>query len=93
MNEVRITAALNGFIVYVGCQTVVFNSVDRMTSELKAYCKDPAGVEKFYLDHRGPQCGPRPSQVEEVRSEGSIGRLSNPVDRPPETAGDGRIRR
>lgn len=28
MREIRITPVMNGFVVNVGCQTVVFNSVE-----------------------------------------------------------------
>lgn len=49
MREVRITPVLNGFIVTVGCQTVVFTSMNDLLRELKSYQIDSASVEKEYL--------------------------------------------
>ena len=49
MRRVEITRALNGFIVVVGCQTLVFNNESEMIRELKRYIDNPMEVEKEYL--------------------------------------------
>lgn len=48
IHNITITPVLNGFICNVGCQTVVFESLDKMTSEISRYYKDPIKVEKEY---------------------------------------------
>ena len=49
MRNVLIKPVLNGFIVEVGCHTVVFTSVEDLINNLGKYQEDPRGVEKFYL--------------------------------------------
>lgn len=49
--KVRITPVLNGFIVKVGCQTVMFDDAEKMGKELARYYADPDAVEKEYLDN------------------------------------------
>lgn len=51
MRDIRIQPALNGFIVNVGCQTVVFTTVEMLITELGMYLKDPDARERFYLDN------------------------------------------
>jgi hypothetical protein len=46
---ITITAVLNGWILGVGCQTVVFQDRDQLVRELDAYLKDPAGTEARFL--------------------------------------------
>ena len=40
---------LNGYIVTVGCKQIVFETREKMLSELDRYLKNPAQVEKEYL--------------------------------------------
>lgn len=49
MKEIHITPVLNGFIVKVGCSTVVFNSIDLLCDELRRYQKNPGVVEEEYV--------------------------------------------
>lgn len=49
LRNIEIVPCLNGFIVTVGCSTVVFDDQDKMLKELQAYLDDPEKVEKFYL--------------------------------------------
>ncbi len=51
IRDINIQAVLNGYIVKVGCQTVVFESLDSMLGELKSYCRDPEFVERSYLEN------------------------------------------
>jgi hypothetical protein len=49
MRELTITPVLNGFIVRVGCQTIVFNDMQVLADELVAYQRDSHVVEKEYF--------------------------------------------
>lgn len=49
IREIQISPVLNGYIVKVGCQTVVFDSRDELLTSLSSYLKDPDAIEKFYL--------------------------------------------
>lgn len=46
---ISITAVLNGWIVTVGCQTVVYQDRNQLTSDLDAYLKDPDATEARVL--------------------------------------------
>lgn len=48
INSPKITPVLNGFIVKVGCQRVVFETREKLLAELDRYLTDPAGVEAEY---------------------------------------------
>lgn len=49
MRDLSIRAVLNGYIVSVGCQIVVFESRTKLLTELGRYLEDPDKVEKEYL--------------------------------------------
>jgi len=51
MREVTITPCLNGFIVKVGCQTLVFNRIEDVAENLIAYQKKPVETEKAFLSN------------------------------------------
>jgi hypothetical protein len=55
--KITITPVLNGWIAQVGCQTVVFDNLDAMSSELVAYYRDPEGTEERYLNNRRNDVG------------------------------------
>jgi hypothetical protein len=46
---ITINAVLNGWIVTVGCQTVVYQDRNQLTSDLDAYLKDPEATEARFL--------------------------------------------
>lgn len=50
-NDVGIRRVLNGFIVKIGCQEVVFESQEKMLSELGRYFNNPQLVTKEYQDN------------------------------------------
>ena len=54
MREVKIVAVMNGYIAVVGCQTLVFETRERLLNELARYLADPEGVEREYTK-RYPQ--------------------------------------
>jgi hypothetical protein len=47
--ELTIAPVLNGYVVRVGCQVVVFNSREALLAELDAYLKDPRGHEEKFV--------------------------------------------
>ena len=49
IRDITIKAVLNGFIVTVGCHTVVFQSADQLLAELAAYFVAPDEVEKRFV--------------------------------------------
>lgn len=53
MREIRINKALNGYIVNVGCQTLVFTDIGEVCTELTRYAAEPEKVEKEYLHRYG----------------------------------------
>lgn len=46
---ITIMTVLNGFTVNVGCKTVVFETREKLLSELERYLKNPQQVQKEYL--------------------------------------------
>ena len=48
MRSIRVNPVLNGFVVEVGCQTLVFNKIEDVAENLVAYQKDPDGMEKKF---------------------------------------------
>lgn len=63
VHDVQITKVINGFLVRVGCWTLVFQSQADLLHELGAYYTDPAGTEKLYRERfkvkgDGPVVGP-----------------------------------
>ncbi len=48
--NIRINPVLNGFVVEVGCQTVVINNTAQLAAEIKRYYDNPDQVEKEYRD-------------------------------------------
>ena len=49
MRQITINAALNGLIVNVGCQTLVFGTAEEMLRELKGYIENPQMTERRYM--------------------------------------------
>lgn len=94
IRDIRIKAALNGFIVECGCQTLVAESVERLISGIRAYLLDPKKVENEWMttalnhEHTVPALTavrPEPSR-EEARRESAIRvpRIENTIeDRSP----------
>ena len=53
MREITIVKVLNGLVVRVGCQTLVFNTNEEFLQELKAYLDNPAETEQRFLTKYG----------------------------------------
>jgi Fe-S-cluster formation regulator IscX/YfhJ len=47
---VQIAAVLNGWIVSVGCQTVVYQDRSQLITDLDQYLRDPDSTEKRFLE-------------------------------------------
>jgi hypothetical protein len=47
--QIQITQADHGYLVNVGCQTLVFENMDTLIEKLTAYLKDPNTVEKRWM--------------------------------------------
>lgn len=50
MRTITISPAMNGLIVKVGCQTLVFENHDHFITALTNYLANPDGVEKEWLE-------------------------------------------
>lgn len=50
--EIRIVEVLNGLILSVGCQTVVFETKEKMAAELLRYLGNRDEVAKEYYDRK-----------------------------------------
>ena len=53
MRPIKIRKAMNGFIVDVGCQTLVFDSVRSLVDALRQYLTEPEETEKMYVAEYG----------------------------------------
>lgn len=47
--EIKIIPVLNGFICFIGCQQVVFNSREELIRNLEQYYACPDGVEAMFV--------------------------------------------
>jgi hypothetical protein len=47
--EILIRPVLNGFLCQVGCQTLAFETREKMLVELEAYLRNPADTEKRFI--------------------------------------------
>ena len=49
MRDINIHPVLNGYVVTVGCQTVVFGGKLALVRALESYLENPEKIEKQYL--------------------------------------------
>lgn len=49
MHPIHIRPVLNGWIVKVACQEILFTNLNNMVAEISQYLADPQRVEKHYL--------------------------------------------
>ena len=49
LRTIKINAVLNGFVVDVGCQKLVYTSVDSLLQDLKDYLTNPKEVEARFI--------------------------------------------
>lgn len=76
MRTITIKPALNGYLVTVGCQTLVFNSIETVANELIRYASKPEEVEQEYMKkHSHKLCQP---EAQPYTTEGAaIGRVTD----------------
>jgi hypothetical protein len=76
MREVKITPVLNGFIVQVGCQMLVYSNMEDLTGDLIEYQSDPEGTEALFRKNAvNPMetTAPAPPSYEDIR--GAVNRV------------------
>lgn len=78
-SEVCIRAVLNGFLVTVGCTSVVFTDPIELCKEIQAFYKKPSAVRKRYQE--GSINSHMVDVAEEVMQEGGSGRARNAARR------------
>ena len=92
--DITIHAVMNGYLVQVGCQQVVFESTSKLMEELMAYLKDPQAVEKRYgwdptKEADGPTPATPPGYSYDLRSaQATLGReyVGTPPSNGPTSA-------
>ena len=50
MRSVTVNAVLNGWMVQVGCQTLVYTDPDKLTGDLRDYLRDPKAKETVVIE-------------------------------------------
>lgn len=90
IRDITVHPVLNGFVCTVGCQIVVFNSVEQVAHSMIDYYRDPAATEKRFKDQAvnktiecnlGPEPCPPPPQgiAQTARLRDDINRARNIV--------------
>lgn len=86
---IAITAVLNGWIVTIGCQTVVYQSREMLLADLSAYMQWPEATEDRFLSqavNRAHTMGgavPTPMGGTTVRYDGAFPDSPGPTAPPP----------
>ena len=60
MRDIRISRVMNGFMVKVGCQTLVFQTQSELLRELDQYLAKPEETEKRFVTQFGLAGGELP---------------------------------
>jgi len=50
MRSVTVNAVLNGWMVQIGCQTLVYTDPDKLTGDLRDYLRDPKAKEAAVIE-------------------------------------------
>jgi hypothetical protein len=82
MREVRITPVLNGFIVHVGCQTMVFADIQEVADRLVDYQKAPDTYENMMIENAVNKTMEVPAPEPVSREEDCMETPSQPMGRP-----------
>lgn len=61
MRQIQIDGCLNGWIVKVGCRTVVFTDKVKLVGDLLRYLENPQTVEDEYQKAAVNDCIPEPA--------------------------------
>jgi hypothetical protein len=82
-----IKPVLNGWIVNVGCQDVVFQDLDAMLTGIRKYYSDPAKTEKEYIENKKNDTmmelrpEPTPAYPTGTESPQTFGQVQQQIDR------------
>ena len=69
IENVSIRPVLNGWIVKVGCQKVVFTTMDTMLENLERYLTDPVATEKQFRESVNAKWVLRDNEVIRVNND------------------------
>lgn len=50
--QITIDPIANGYIIKIGCQTFVFESLISMLSRIEEYYKNPIEIEQYFNEHK-----------------------------------------
>lgn len=50
IRPINIQPVLNGFVVKIGCQAVVFNTISELATNVSEYYKNPEAAEKSFRE-------------------------------------------
>lgn len=64
LREITILKVMNGFVVRVGCQAVVFESASGLLEVLAKYIDDPTTIEREWIEKYNPGKGYPADQVD-----------------------------
>ena len=78
-SELHITPVLNGFVVRVGCQTIVFDTIEKLTTQIGRYYKDPETVSKEFISAAVNKMNALPPPA--AQCETAMIHPANPVER------------
>jgi len=75
IKKITIRPVLNGFVVTVGCQEVVFMEIETLVKELIRYHKNPRAVEEEYLQNpvNPPEAAEIPLAAEDMPARADVG--------------------
>lgn len=50
--SIEIKPAANGYVIEIGCQKFVFESIGSVLSRIEEYYRNPGEVESYFMEHR-----------------------------------------
>ena len=50
--SIEIKPAANGYVIEIGCQTFVFESLGSMLGRIEEYYNNPAEIEQHFMEHK-----------------------------------------
>lgn len=50
--SIEIKPAANGYVIEIGCQKFVFESIVSMLSRIEEYYNNPAEIESHFMEHK-----------------------------------------
>ena len=86
VRNIHITPVMNGFVCQIGCQQVVFNTIEDMTDGITKYYRNPKEVEALWVKNALNKTLDNPVTAQGVRGilEPCPPPVSEPAPCPPE---------